>query len=190
MRFPVDVILVFIRWYAAYHLSYRLLKEMMHERGVLVDHSSINRWAIRFRHCWKKLSEGTSAPSVPVGGWMRHTSGSTEPGSICIGQSTSGAKGSTSCWPPRVMQPPLSASSRKPQARHCARQGYDGEERRKPDRTGAADPGPRSTDKDSSGKIPQQHCRAGSPRDQTHYAPDARLQNRSERRVRSWPASN
>ena len=48
MRFPVDVILVFIRWYAAYHLSYRLLKEMMHERGVLVDHSSINRWAIRF----------------------------------------------------------------------------------------------------------------------------------------------
>jgi putative transposase len=48
MRFPIDVILVCIRWYAAYPLSYRHLEEMMHERGVAVDHSSINRWAIRF----------------------------------------------------------------------------------------------------------------------------------------------
>lgn len=48
MRFPVDVILVWIRWYAAYPLSYRQLEEMMQERGVVVDHSSINRWAIRF----------------------------------------------------------------------------------------------------------------------------------------------
>jgi putative transposase len=48
MRFPIDVILVCIRWYAAYPLSYRHLEEMMQERGVAVDHSSINRWAIRF----------------------------------------------------------------------------------------------------------------------------------------------
>ena len=48
MRFPLDVILVCIRWYAAYPLSYRHLEEMMQERGVFVDHSSINRWAIRF----------------------------------------------------------------------------------------------------------------------------------------------
>lgn len=48
LRFPIDVILVCIRWYAAYPLSYRHLEEMMQERGVFVDHSSINRWAIRF----------------------------------------------------------------------------------------------------------------------------------------------
>jgi putative transposase len=48
MRFPIDVILVCIRWYAAYPLSYRHIEEMMQERGVVVDHSSINRWAIRF----------------------------------------------------------------------------------------------------------------------------------------------
>jgi len=48
MRFPIDLILVCIRWYAAYPLSYRHLEEMMQERGVDVDHSSINRWAIRF----------------------------------------------------------------------------------------------------------------------------------------------
>jgi len=44
MRFPIDLILVCIRWYAAYPLSYRHLEEMMEERGVEVDHSTINRW--------------------------------------------------------------------------------------------------------------------------------------------------
>jgi putative transposase len=48
MRFSIDVILVCIRWYAAYPLRYRHLKEMMQERGMSVDHSSINRWATRF----------------------------------------------------------------------------------------------------------------------------------------------
>lgn len=36
MRFTINVILVFTRWYAAYPLSYRLLQEMMGERGVSV----------------------------------------------------------------------------------------------------------------------------------------------------------
>ena len=48
MRFPKEIILVCIRWYAAYALSYRNLEEMMLERGVSVDHSTVNRWAIRF----------------------------------------------------------------------------------------------------------------------------------------------
>ena len=55
IRFPVDVILVCIRWYAAYPLSYRHLEEMMEERGVSVDHSSINRWAIRFLPLLEKV---------------------------------------------------------------------------------------------------------------------------------------
>jgi putative transposase len=55
MRFPIDIILVCIRWYAAYPLSYRHLEEMMEERGVFVDHSSINRWAIRFLPLLEKL---------------------------------------------------------------------------------------------------------------------------------------
>jgi len=55
MRFPLDVILVCIRWYAAYPLSYRHLEEMMQERGVFVDHSSINRWAIRFLPALEKV---------------------------------------------------------------------------------------------------------------------------------------
>ena len=34
MRFQIDVVLVCIRWYVAYPLSYRHLEEMMAERGV------------------------------------------------------------------------------------------------------------------------------------------------------------
>src|ERR1700712_475415 len=56
MRFPIDVILVCIRWHAAYPLSYRHIEEMMGERGVSVDHSTINRWAIRFLPLIEKLS--------------------------------------------------------------------------------------------------------------------------------------
>lgn len=56
MRFPADVILLCIRWYAAYPLSYRHLEEIMDERGVSVDHSTVNRWAIRFLPLIEKLS--------------------------------------------------------------------------------------------------------------------------------------
>ena len=40
MRLPKEIILVCIRWYAAYALSYRDFEEMMQERGVAVDHST------------------------------------------------------------------------------------------------------------------------------------------------------
>jgi putative transposase len=62
MRFPLDVILVCIRWYAAYSLSYRNLEEMMEERGVFVDHSSINRWAIRFLPLLEKVFRKRKRP--------------------------------------------------------------------------------------------------------------------------------
>jgi putative transposase len=65
---PIDVILVCIRWYVAYPLSYRHLEEMMLERGVSVDHSSINRWAIRFLPLIEKM---TWKHKRPVGGSWR-----------------------------------------------------------------------------------------------------------------------
>ena len=37
--------LLCVRWYAAYPLSLRNLEEMMAERGVLVDHATVHRWA-------------------------------------------------------------------------------------------------------------------------------------------------
>ena len=68
MRFPIDIILVCIRWYAAYPLSYRHLEEMMEERGVFVDHSSINLWAIRFLPLLEKVLRKHKRP---VGGSWR-----------------------------------------------------------------------------------------------------------------------
>ena len=42
-RFPLDIMLRCVRWYVAYALSLRNLEEMMQERGVFVDHSTIHR---------------------------------------------------------------------------------------------------------------------------------------------------
>ena len=55
MRFPIDVILVCIRWYVACPLSYRHLEKMMEKRGVSVHHSSIDQWANRFLQLIEKV---------------------------------------------------------------------------------------------------------------------------------------
>ena len=47
-RFPVGIILVCVRWYCKYGISYRDLAEMMQERGVEVDPSTIMRWVHRY----------------------------------------------------------------------------------------------------------------------------------------------
>ena len=46
-RFPVEIILLCVRWYCKYGISYRDLTEMMSERGVKVDPSTIFRWVQR-----------------------------------------------------------------------------------------------------------------------------------------------
>src|SRR5215471_5336284 len=43
-HFEREVILWGVRWYVAYPISYRQLEEMMEERGVEVDHATLNRW--------------------------------------------------------------------------------------------------------------------------------------------------
>jgi transposase-like protein len=47
-HFDRSVILLCVRWYLAYGLSLRDLEEMMAERGIYVDHSTIHRWVLRF----------------------------------------------------------------------------------------------------------------------------------------------
>jgi transposase, IS6 family len=43
-HFEAEIILLCVRWYLKYALSYRDLEEMMDERGVLIDHTTIYRW--------------------------------------------------------------------------------------------------------------------------------------------------
>ena len=47
-RFPPDIILLAIRWYLRFGLSYRDVEELLAERGVTVDHVTIFRWVQRF----------------------------------------------------------------------------------------------------------------------------------------------
>ena len=58
-QFDQSVILLCVRWYLAYNLSLRDLKEMMAERGIDVDHSTIHRWVVHFapQQRWLRLSE-------------------------------------------------------------------------------------------------------------------------------------
>ena len=46
LHYPLEVMLVCVRWYAAYPLSLRHIEEMTAERGVLVDHATVHRWSI------------------------------------------------------------------------------------------------------------------------------------------------
>ena len=65
-HFERDVILWGVRWYVAYPISYRQLEEMMDERGVEVDHSTLNRWVLKYvplletQFCARKRSVGSS----------------------------------------------------------------------------------------------------------------------------------
>jgi putative transposase len=47
-HFPKEVILMGVRWYVAYPLSTRHVEELMEERGVELDHATINRWVIEY----------------------------------------------------------------------------------------------------------------------------------------------
>jgi putative transposase len=47
LHYPFEVIVLCVRWYVAYSLSLRNLEEMMAERGIEVDHSTVHRWVIK-----------------------------------------------------------------------------------------------------------------------------------------------
>jgi transposase-like protein len=67
LRFPTEVILVCFRWYTSYPLSYWHIEAMMEERSVVVDHSSINRWSIRFPPIFEKIFRKYNRVVVQVG---------------------------------------------------------------------------------------------------------------------------
>src|SRR5918992_2115667 len=47
-HFPPAIILMGVRWYLAYPLSTRHVEELMEERGVELDHATINRWVVKY----------------------------------------------------------------------------------------------------------------------------------------------
>jgi transposase-like protein len=47
-RFPPEVIVLAVRWYLRFGLSYRDVEELLAERGIDVDHVTVHRWVQRF----------------------------------------------------------------------------------------------------------------------------------------------
>src|SRR5450759_240252 len=47
-RFPPEVIVLAVRWYLRFGLSYRDVEELLAERGIEVDHVTVFRWVQRF----------------------------------------------------------------------------------------------------------------------------------------------
>ena len=87
-QFPSATILMSIRWYLAYKLSYRDIEELLAERGAQVDHATINRWVCEYApqleavfRCRKHIVSGSwrmdetySVPGVQIG----------KPGKVCL----------------------------------------------------------------------------------------------------------
>ena len=67
-QFEQGIILWGVRWYVEYPISYRQLEEMMKERGVEVDHSSLNRWVLKYT---QELDKAFRQRKRPVGGSWR-----------------------------------------------------------------------------------------------------------------------
>ena len=67
-RFEKEIILTNVYWYLRYALSYRDLEEMAKDRGLAVDHSSIQRWVVKFT---PQIEENFRKKKKPVGSSWR-----------------------------------------------------------------------------------------------------------------------
>jgi hypothetical protein len=75
-HFRDDIIVLCVRWYLRYPLSYRNLEEMMAERGLAVDHSTIARWVLTYAPVLNgrirsemRYPTGRGAPMKRMVGW-------------------------------------------------------------------------------------------------------------------------
>jgi IS6 family transposase len=58
-RFPLEIIVLAVRWYLRYALSFRDLEELLAERGIEVDHVTVYRWV----QCFTPLLADAARPS-------------------------------------------------------------------------------------------------------------------------------
>jgi hypothetical protein len=71
-RFPPDVIVLAVRWYLRFGLSYRDVEELLGERGVEIDHVTVYRWVQRFT---RLFAEAARPCRHAVGGSSREPHG-------------------------------------------------------------------------------------------------------------------
>src|SRR5713226_6352080 len=86
-HFNQEIVVLCVRWYLSFKLSFRDLVAMMAERGIGMAHTTILRWVQHytpeFEKRWKRF-----ARSADLGGWTRPISASRGNGCTSIEQST------------------------------------------------------------------------------------------------------
>ena len=95
-HFDQEIIILCVRWYITFKLSFRDLVQMMAERGITLSHTTILRWVQQyvpeFEKRWNHYAR-------PVGDswrvWMKPTSKSKDNGSTSIAPSISRVEPST-----------------------------------------------------------------------------------------------
>jgi transposase-like protein len=85
-HFDREVILLCVRWYLCYKLSFRDLVEMMAERGLQLAHTTILRWVRWYTPEFIKRWNRLAAALAGRGESMKPISRYAESGPICIGQ--------------------------------------------------------------------------------------------------------
>jgi len=73
-HYESTIILLCVRWYCRYALSYRDLEEMMRERDLSVDHTTVWRWVQRYAPEINKRMRPHLKLAVPLTASMRLTS--------------------------------------------------------------------------------------------------------------------
>jgi putative transposase len=66
-QYPKDVILFAVFFYVRYAVSYRDLEEILAERGVQVDHATLNRWVVKYSPEIAKTAQNRKHPTA--GSW-------------------------------------------------------------------------------------------------------------------------
>src|SRR5688572_11644945 len=95
-HFEAALILQAVSWYLRYPLSYRDIEELFRERGLEVDHSTLNRWVLAYAPLIERRLEPSVSPIAARSGWTRPTSRSEESGATSTAPLTSTVRRSTS----------------------------------------------------------------------------------------------
>ena len=66
-HYPKDVILHAVFFYVRYAVSYRDLEEILAERGVNVDHATLNRWVVKYSPLIAAKAQAKKRPVQTLG---------------------------------------------------------------------------------------------------------------------------
>jgi hypothetical protein len=83
-HFEPEIIICAVRWYLRFSLSYRDVEELLIERGLSADNTTIWRWVQRYAPELNKRCRRELKPRMALGGSMRRMSARAGTGGTCI----------------------------------------------------------------------------------------------------------